>query len=82
MLTCAPVIGALSFLGCSYTQRGLFGTPRGLGLATATTSESSFPHLEQRIRVASFASGTVRPAIRRSAYGSMWRDALILHAVD
>jgi len=27
-----------------------FGTPRGLGLATVTTSAAFFPHLEQRIR--------------------------------
>jgi hypothetical protein len=29
------------------------GTPRGLGLATATTSAPFFPHLEHRIRSAS-----------------------------
>jgi hypothetical protein len=29
---------------------GLFGIPRDLGLATATTSAVFFPHLEQRIR--------------------------------
>ena len=29
---------------------GFFGTPRGLGLATATTSAAFLPHLEQRIR--------------------------------
>ena len=33
-------------------QWGFFGTPRGLGLATAATSATFFPHLEQRIRSA------------------------------
>jgi hypothetical protein len=27
---------------------GFFGTPRGLGLATATTSAAFLPHCEQR----------------------------------
>jgi len=46
-----------------------------LGLATATTSAAFFPQLEQRIRLASFASVTDRRAIRASASGSMCRDA-------
>jgi hypothetical protein len=33
------------------------------------------PNLEQRMRVASFASVTDLPAIRASASGSMWREA-------
>jgi len=48
--------------------------PRGLGLATATTSATFFPHCEHRIRVASFANVTDLPAIRASASGSMWRE--------
>jgi hypothetical protein len=32
-------------------SRGYCGNPRGLGLATATTSATFLPHLEQRIRV-------------------------------
>jgi len=39
-------------------ERGFFGTPRGLNLATATTSAAFSPHLEQRIRKArSLADG-------------------------
>jgi hypothetical protein len=48
-------------------QRGFFGTPRGLGLATATTSAAFFPHLEQRIRVARAASVTDLPPMRANA---------------
>src|SRR5215472_19113964 len=57
------------------TQREFFGTPRGLGLATATTSATFLPHCEHRIRSARAASVTERPAIRASASGSMCRDA-------
>jgi hypothetical protein len=45
------------------------------GLATATTSATFLPQCERRIRCASAASVTERPAIRASASGSMWRDA-------
>ena len=48
--------------------------PRGLGLATATTSATFFPHCAQRIRLASAASATDLPAMRASASGSMCRD--------
>jgi hypothetical protein len=34
----------------AWDQHGFFRTPRGLGLATDTTSAAFFPHLEQRIR--------------------------------
>jgi hypothetical protein len=54
---------------------GFFGTPRDLGLATATASAAFFPHLEQRIRLASAASVADLPAIRASASGSMCRAA-------
>jgi hypothetical protein len=41
-------------------QRGFFGIiPRGLGLATATTSATFLPQCEQRIRVASAAQRTI-----------------------
>jgi hypothetical protein len=50
---------------------GFFGTPRGLGLATAITSATFFPQLEHRIRVESAASVAALPAIRASASGSM-----------
>jgi hypothetical protein len=42
----------------------------GLGSATATTAATFLPQFEHRIRVASFASVTDRPAIRASASGS------------
>ena len=48
--------------------------PRGLGLATATSSATFLPHCEQRIRAASFENVTDLPAIRASASGSMCRD--------
>ena len=32
-------------------QCGFLGTPRGLGLATATTSLAFLPHVEQRFRL-------------------------------
>ena len=47
---------------------------RGLGLATATTSATFFPQFEHRIRTASFASVTDRPAICASASGSICRE--------
>jgi hypothetical protein len=56
-------------------QCGFFRTPRSLGLATATTSATFFPHCEHRIRCARAANVAERPAIRASASGSMWRDA-------
>ena len=49
--------------------------PRGLGLATATTSATFLPHCEHRIRAARAASVAERPAILASASGSMCRDA-------
>jgi hypothetical protein len=52
-------------------QCGFFGIPRGLGLATATTSATFFPHCEHRIRLASVTKVTDLPAIRASASGSM-----------
>jgi hypothetical protein len=36
--------------GRRFRQWEIFGTPRGPGLATATTSAAFFPHLDQRIR--------------------------------
>jgi len=42
---------------------------RGLGRATATTSATSFPQFERRIRVASCASVADLPAILASAFG-------------
>jgi hypothetical protein len=45
--------------------------PRGLGLATATTSAASLPQREQRIREASAASVIDQPTRRASASGSM-----------
>jgi hypothetical protein len=56
-------------------QCGFFGTPRGLGLATATTSATFIAHSEHRIRAARAANVAARPAIRASASGSMCRDA-------
>jgi hypothetical protein len=44
------------------TDSSAFCSPRGLGLATATTSATFFPHREQRIRVASAASVTFLPS--------------------
>src|ERR1700694_4978044 len=41
-----------------------FGTPRGLGLATATTSAAFLPHCEQRSRGARALSVVVRPTRR------------------
>jgi len=49
--------------------------PRGLGLATATTSATFLPHCEHRIRAARAASVAERPAILASASGSMCRAA-------
>lgn len=49
--------------------------PRGLGLATATTSAVFFPHCEQRIRCASSLSVIDQPTRRASASGSMCREA-------
>ena len=43
--------------------------PRGLGLATATTSATFLPHCEQRIRAASAASVTFLPTRLASASG-------------
>jgi hypothetical protein len=40
------------------------GTPRGLGLATATTSAAFFPHCEQRRRSASSLSVIDQPTRR------------------
>ena len=40
--------GITVFVGCR-PRRGFFGTPRGLGLATATTSAAFFPHLESAL---------------------------------
>ena len=56
-------------------QCGFFGMPRGLGLATATTSAAFFPHLEQRIRSASSRSVIFQPTRRASASGSISRRA-------
>ena len=52
-----------------------FGTPRPLGLATATTSATFFPQFEHYIRAVRVASVAERPAILASASGSMCRDA-------
>jgi len=45
-------------------QCGFFGTPRGLGRATATTSAAFLPHLEHRIRSASSLSVILYPTRR------------------
>jgi len=50
---------------------GFFGTPRGLGLATATTSAAFFPHFEQRSRGSRALSGIDQPTKRARAWGSM-----------
>jgi hypothetical protein len=42
-------------------QCGVFGTPRGLGLATATTSAAFLPHLGHLIRIASAFSVILQP---------------------
>jgi hypothetical protein len=64
----------LNSVGVYRARCGFFGTPRGLGLATATTSATFLPHCEHCIRVASAAKVTDLPGIRTSASGSMWRD--------
>ena len=51
------------------SARGFFGTPRGLGFATATTSAAFFPHLEQRIRSASCFSVIFQPTRRATCPG-------------
>jgi hypothetical protein len=56
-------------------QCGFFGTPRGLGLATATTSAAFFPHLEQRMRGASSVSVIFQPIRRARAWGGISRQA-------
>ena len=48
--------------------------PRGLGLATATTSAAFFPHLE-RIRGPSSFSVTFQPTMRASDCGGISRTA-------
>jgi hypothetical protein len=54
---------------------GFFGTPRGLGLATATTSAAFFPHLEQRIPGASSFGVTFQPTRHARACGAISRQA-------
>jgi hypothetical protein len=54
-----------------HCQDGFFGTPRGLGLATATTSAAFFPHFEQRSRGARALSVLDQPTRRARASGSM-----------
>jgi hypothetical protein len=53
--------------------RGFFGTPRGLGLATATISAAL--QLERRIRSASLLRVTDQPTRRARASGSISRHA-------
>ena len=48
-----------------------FGTLRGLGLATATTSAAFVPHFEQRSRGASALNVVDQPTKRARAWGSM-----------
>jgi hypothetical protein len=55
--------------------RTLRHTPRGLGLATATTSAAFFPHLEQRSRGARVSSDVDQPTRRARASGSISRTA-------
>jgi len=45
-------------------QRGVFGAPRGLGLATANTAATFLSHGEHRIRSASTANVAEGPASR------------------
>jgi hypothetical protein len=49
--------------------------PRGLGLATATTSAAFFPQCEQRIRCASPLRVADQPTRRAGASGSISRHA-------
>jgi hypothetical protein len=49
------------------------GTPRGLGLATATTWAAFLPHFEHRIRSASSFSVIDQPTKRASASGVISR---------
>jgi hypothetical protein len=52
-----------------------FDVPRGLGLATATTSAAFLPHFEQRIRCASSLRVADQPMRRARASGSISRQA-------
>jgi hypothetical protein len=52
-----------------FVNADFFGTPRGLGQATAMTSAVFLPHLEQRIRRASSLSVIFQPTRRASACG-------------
>jgi len=54
--------------------------PRGLGLATATTSAAFFPHREQRRPCASSLSATDQPTSRARASGSISRQ--VPHLAD
>ena len=62
--TCNRLIATKGLVQGGASIYGFFGTPRGLGLATATTSAAFFPHLEQRIRSASSFSVTFQPPRR------------------
>jgi hypothetical protein len=54
-------------------QCGIFGMPRGLGLATPPPLQRFSRHLEQRIRCASSFSVTFQPTRRARASGSISR---------
>jgi len=68
------LFGPLSSMAHDSDDKSFEGT-WSLGLATATSSATFFPHCEQRTLVASFASVTDLRTIRASASGSMCRDA-------
>ena len=56
--------------------------PRGLGLATATTSAAFFPHCEQRRRGATALSVVDQPARRAGASRSISRTAAVVELLD
>jgi hypothetical protein len=57
-LSCNRLIATKGLVQGGASIYGFFGTPCGLGLATATTSAALFPHFEHRIRCASSLSVT------------------------
>jgi len=62
-----------------HSQWGFFGTPRGLGLATATTSAAFWPQREQRSPGVNSLRVVDQPTKRARASGSISRHAPQTH---